>query len=257
MPVNLHYHAFGEGRPIMILHGLFGSSRNWQSIAKKLADNFRIITVDLRNHGQSGHTSSMTYADMAEDIHAFIQTFELNDVSVIGHSMGGKVAMMTALQYKNLIDKLIVIDIAPVKYAHTYEKLFLAMENLPLNKIKNRNEAEKFLDAQINDRWLTQFILQNLRRDVHGFQWQLNLPAIKTNVVHINEFPESDNEAQFDRPTLFLGGEKSDFIRAEHHPAIQNLFPQSQIQILEEAGHMLHIDKPEELLDRIKNFVGR
>jgi len=256
MPAKLHYNIQGEGQAVIILHGLFGSMRNWRSIAKQLAETYKVISVDLRNHGQSEHTDSMTYYDMAGDIYELINTLELDDVAIIGHSMGGKVAMVTALQYEHIIKKLIVIDIAPVSYAHAYEKLFLAMGNLPLNKIKNRDEAEQLLDAGINDRWLTQFLLQNLKRDGKGFKWQLNLLAIRLNIDHISKFPEIDDNAQFDLPTLFLGGAESDFIREEYYETVYGYFPQAQIRMIEKAGHMLHIEQPSIVLKSIKAFLS-
>jgi len=256
MPAKLHYSIQGEGQAVIILHGLFGSMKNWRSIANQLSENYKVVSVDLRNHGRSEHTNSMTYFDMAEDIYALIKTLELNDVSIIGHSMGGKVAMVVSLQYENLIKKLIVIDIAPVRYTHAYEILFLAMGNLPLKNIKNRNEAEKLLDAQINDRWLTQFLLQNLIHNTQGFKWQLNLPAIKLNIDHISQFPEIDNEAQFDLPTLFLGGIESDFICEDYHETIHGYFSQAQIHMIEKAGHMLHIEQPAIVLESIKAFLS-
>jgi len=256
MPAKLHYNIQGEGQAVIILHGLFGSMRNWRSIAKQLAENYKVISVDLRNHGQSEHADSMTYYDMAGDIYELIKTLELDDVAIIGHSMGGKVAMVTALQYEHIIKKLIVIDIAPVSYAHAYEKLFLAMGNLPLNKIKNRDEAEQLLDADINDRWLTQFLLQNLKRDGKGFKWQLNLLAIRLNIDHISKFPEIDDNEQFDLPTLFLGGAESDFIREEYYETVYGYFPQAQIRMIEKAGHMLHIEQPSIVLKSIKAFLS-
>ncbi len=256
MPAKLHYSIQGEGQAVIILHGLFGSKKNWRSIVKQLSNYYKIISVDLRNHGQSEHTDSMTYFDMAEDIYTLIKTLRLNDVSIIGHSMGGKVAMVTSLQYENLIKELIVVDIAPVKYVHAYEKLFLAMGNLPLKNIKNRNEAEKLLDAQINDRWLTQFLLQNLIRDSQIFQWQLNLQAIKLNIAHISQFPEIDDGVQFNLPTLFLGGTESDFIREEYHETVYGYFPQAQIRMIDNAGHMLHIEQPSIVLESIKAILS-
>jgi len=256
MPAKLHYNIQGEGQAVIVLHGLFGSMKNWRSIAKQLAENYKVISVDLRNHGQSEQTDSMTYHDMAGDIYELIKTLELDDVAIIGHSMGGKVAMVTALQYKNIINKLIVIDIAPVPYAHAYEKLFLAMGKLPLNKIKNRNEAEQLLDAEINDRWLTQFLLQNLIRDDKGFKWQLNLLAIRLNIDHISQFPQIDDGVQFNLPTLFLGGAESDFIREEYHETVYGYFPQAQIRMIDNAGHMLHIEQPSIVLESIKAILS-
>lgn len=257
MPVDLHYKSFGQGQPVMILHGLFGSSRNWQTIAKKLADSYQVISVDLRNHGLSKKVDSMTYFEMAEDISHLIKLSGLNNVSIIGHSMGGKVAMITSLLYKDIIQNLVVVDIAPVKYSHTYEKLFLAMNSLPLGNIKNRKDAELYLDNKINDTWLTQFLLQNLIRTDQGYQWQINLSAIELNISHINQFPEIGEYNKFDGAALFIGGVNSEFIKSEFHETIYHYFPAAKIKMMENAGHMLHVEQPEETFNSLKSFLDQ
>ncbi len=239
----------------MILHGVFGSARNWQSFARSLAESHRVITVDLRNHGQSEHADSMTYFDMAEDIHALITDLCLDKVTLIGHSMGGKVAMIAALQKSVLIERLIVLDIAPVKYDRNYTGLFKAMSKLPLNTIKNRNEADQYMNEQINDAWLSQFLLQNLVQADQMFQWQFNLAAIQSNIDYVSDFPALST--QYNGPTLFLGGTESDFINEEYHGAIRNYFPTAAIEMIAQAGHMLHIEQPEVLLDKIKSFLNQ
>ena len=255
MPVDLHYRSFGQGQPVIILHGLFGSSRNWQSIAKKLAEKYKVFTVDLRNHGQSTHVDSMTYFEMADDINYLVKTLELNNVSLIGHSMGGKVAMITSLLYKGVVSNLVVVDIAPVDYFHTYQKLFLAMNTLPLDNIKSRKDAEIYIDEKINDSWLTQFLLQNLSRSDSGFKWQINLPSIELNITHINRFPELKDDLQFDSPSLFIGGANSEFIRPEFHESIYRYFPGARIKMIENAGHMLHVEQPGVTYESIKSFL--
>lgn len=257
MPVDLHYKSFGQGQPVIILHGLFGSSRNWQTIARKLADSYQVTVVDLRNHGQSDHVNSMTYFDMAEDISHLIKLSGLKNVSIIGHSMGGKVAMITSLLYKEIVANLVVIDIAPVKYSHTYEKLFLAMKSMPLGNIKNRKDAELYLDEKINDAWLTQFLLQNLISTDQGYQWQINLSAIELNISDINQFPKIDDNNKYDNQSLFIGGVNSEFIRPEFHAKIYRHFPGAKIKMIENAGHMLHVEQPVETLNSIKSFLDQ
>jgi len=257
MPVKLHYSTLGTGKPVIILHGLFGSSRNWQSVAKALAGEYRVITPDLRNHGQSEHADSMTYTEMAEDVLALIRDQSLEKVSLVGHSMGGKVAMLSALlNSPSLIEKLAVLDIAPVSYEHRYGKLFEAMHNLPLDRIKNRNEAEKILNDQINDIFLTQFLLQNLVKSEKGFEWRFNLRAIQDNIETISSFPEIEPNTKYDKPALFLGGATSHFIQPQYHDDIRKYFPNADIELIENAGHMLHIEQPEVVVDKIRNFLG-
>ncbi|MBI4005158.1 MAG: alpha/beta fold hydrolase [Gammaproteobacteria bacterium] len=255
MSVELHHTIHGEGEPIIILHGLFGSSRNWRSIAGKLAEEYQVITVDLRNHGQSGHVDTMTYSEMADDIHHLMTHLSLDKVSLIGHSMGGKVAMMTVLQKPASIKQLIVLDIAPVRYERSYGKLFAAMENLPLDAIRNRKDAEDYLNRQINDAGLSQFLVQNLVRLDQGFTWRLNLPAIKSSIEYIAAFPVLSEDSHFKGPALFLGGENSDCIQAKHHKIIHDYFPRADIKMIANTGHMLHTERPDTVIEAITAFL--
>lgn len=255
MPVPLHYHSIGDGEPVVILHGLFGSSRNWQSIARALAKNYRVITPDLRNHGRSSHAASMSYTEMAEDILRLLEELALERVNLLGHSMGGKVAMVCALAYPGLIDKLAVLDIAPASYEHRYGKIFHAMHNLPLDKINSRNMAEEILNGQLDDVFLARFLLQNLVRTDNGFEWRINLSAIRNNIELISAFPEIGHKNGFNSPALFLGGENSHFIRPQHRPAILGYFPRAEIDHVKNAGHMLHVEQPQEVTDRLRQFL--
>jgi len=256
MPARLHYNTIGKGKPIIILHGLFGSLRNWKSFAKLLANNYQVITLDLRNHGQSDFTDTMTYPEMADDVMNLIKKLSLENLSLIGHSMGGKVAMINALRHPSLIEKLIVLDIAPVSYTHRYGKLFEAMQDLPLNLVKNRIEAGTILNNQINDTFLTQFLLQNLNRDENGFQWRINLQAILNNIELISGFPDIETAIKYDKPALFLGGNNSHFIQSQYYKTIRDYFPGAVIELIENAGHMLHIEQPEMVVGRIRQFIN-
>jgi Predicted hydrolases or acyltransferases (alpha/beta hydrolase superfamily) len=255
MPVKLHYNITGEGRPVIILHGLFGSSRNWRSLAGKIGRTHRVITIDLRNHGQSGRSPSMTYLEMAGDILSFIVDHALDNVVLMGHSMGGKVAMVCTLLQPLLIAKLLVLDIAPVSYAHRYGKLFYALQNLPLHEIKNRNQAEQKLNELINDPRLSRFLIQNLIKSKTGYQWRLDISTIRNNIKQIGSFPELDSGMRYDRPALFMGGAESHFLQPVHHHAIRKYFPGANIELLEKAGHLLHFEQPLKVLDRITLFL--
>lgn len=256
MTFRLHYNIHGEGIPVIILHGLFGSSRNWQTAAKTLSEDYQVITPDLRNHGQSFHAQSMTYTEMAEDILELIKTNSLDNVCLIGHSMGGKVAMVTALEYPDRINHLAVLDIAPVSYEHRYGKIFSTLQNLPLDRIKNRNEAEQMLNEQFEDLFLVRFLLQNLSRTDNGFEWRINLTAIQENIEHISSFPEPGDKSMFEKPALFLGGEYSQFIQPVHKEPVSRYFPKAEIEYIKNAGHMLHIEKPEVVVERIRQFIN-
>lgn len=256
MPVKLDHNIFGEGEPVIILHGLFGSSRNWQTVARKLSDSYQVITVDLRNHGQSEHADSMTYMDMAGDIIELISDLSLDKVSLIGHSMGGKVAMKTAFEKPSLVKQLVVLDIAPVKYDRNYDVIFETMMNLPLDTIKNRQEAEHHMNEYIQDQWLCNFLLQNLVQTDQGYQWRINISAIRSNSHHVSNFSDMGTDTQYNGPTLFIGGAHSDFILEGHHDIIHGYFPKAEIDTIENAGHMLHIEQADVLVKKIKSFLN-
>ena len=255
MPVKLHHTVHGNGEPIIMLHGLFGFSRNLRSITDRLSERYKVITVDLRNHGQSGHADSMTYIEMADDIILLMEQLSIDYASLIGHSMGGKVAMTAALQNAALIKQLIVLDISPVRYVRAYGKLFAAMESLPLDTIKNRKDAEIYLNRQIDEAGLSQFLLQNLVRADQGFCWRLNLSAIKSNMEHITGFPAMNADTHFDGPVFLLGGEHSDCIEEKYHKIIYDYFPRAKIKMISNAGHMLHTEQPDIVINEIMAFL--
>lgn len=255
MPAKLHYKISGSGEPVLILHGLFGSSTNWRSVARALSDDYQVITPDLRNHGLSEHIDTMTYQEMADDIMQLLDDLSLERITLAGHSMGGKVAMINALLYPDRINRLLVLDIAPADYEHRYGKIFHAMQNLPLDSINNRNEAELILNEQFDDLFLVRFLLQNLVRTENGFEWRINLPAIQDNIDLINSFPQLETGKSFDNPVRFLGGKTSDFITPTHLQTIHKYFPGADVDHVENAGHMLHVEQPEKVLDELRLFL--
>lgn len=255
MSLKLHHSIYGEGEPVLILHGLFGSSTNWRSVARALSDNYRIITPDLRNHGQTGHTDSMTYQEMGEDIIRLLDELSLEHATIIGHSMGGKIAMINALLFPDRIKKLFILDIAPADYEHRYGKIFHVMQNLPLDKINNRNEAEAILNEQFDDLFLVRFLLQNLNRKDGGYEWRINLTAIRNNIDLISTFPELEPGRIFDKPVRFLAGETSRFIQPDHQQIIHRYFPGAKIKYVKNAGHMLHVEQPETVLEEFRLFL--
>ena len=252
----LNYTEYGQGRPIIILHGLFGSSRNWQGIARVLASSHHIITPDLRNHGLSPHTESMSYKEMAEDVISLADHLKLEDIILIGHSMGGKVAMTAALTQSERFSALVIVDIAPVTYDHDYDSLIKAMNSLTLETLHNRSDAEKHLAKTIKQEGLIQFLLQNLIRTEKGFQWRINLKQITANITAITQFPESLQGLSCRLPSLFLGGADSNYLRSIHNPAIYQHFPSAEISMIEGAGHWLHAEKPNDFLKHLKSFIN-
>ena len=254
--ISLNYTEYGQGRPILILHGLFGSNRNWQGIARSLSENHRIITPDLRNHGKSGHADGMSYEEMADDIIFLINNLKLNNVILIGHSMGGKVAMTLALNYPDYISALIIVDIAPVHYNHNFKHLIEAMTSLDLSSLKNRNDAEAELNKVTKEKGVVQFVLQNLIREDNKYCWRINLQQIAFSLTSISQFPEKFETVESRLPTLFLGGSESNYIRSIHNQKIFDYFPSAEIIMLDGAGHWLHAEKPEEFLNHVKTFIN-
>jgi len=256
MSVQLHFETFGAGKPVIILHGLFGSARNWRSIAKRLASEYQVFTVDLRNHGESDHADSMYYMEMVEDIRQFLADRQLDQASLIGHSLGGKIAMAFALEYQERIEKLIVMDIAPVQYQHDFEPLVDAMLALDLDSISSRNQANDILKADIEDGGLRLFLLQNLVHNSQTFQWRINLPAIKAALPDISAFPTFTWSSRHSGPTLFLGGNMSDYIKPEYHEEITSFFPMAEISSISDANHWLHADQPKRVVEKISRFLA-
>lgn len=252
----LNYQEFGQGRPVIILHGLFGSARNWQGIARALAADHHVITPDLRNHGQSPHTDSMTYHEMADDVIRILDKLKIGEAVIIGHSMGGKVAMTAALTEPERFNGLIIADIAPVTYAHDFALLIEAMNSIRLSNITSRANAEAQLEQFIKEKSLVQFIIQNLVRTENGFRWRINLKQISSSMASLGQFPESLQGRSSRLPALFLGGADSNYLRSMHNPAIFEYFPAAEITMIEGAGHWLHADKPNEFLENIKSFIN-
>lgn len=254
--MRLNYTELGQGRPIIILHGLFGSARNWQGIARALAENHHIITPDLRNHGQSPHAQSMSYQEMADDVITIADQLNLKDLIMVGHSMGGKVAMTAALSNPDRFTALAVIDIAPVNYDQDFNVFIAAMNSLKLDTLKSRSQAEETLNKVIDNKGVIQLLLQNLVRTGEGFKWRINLEGIMANLNLIGQFPESLKSISCRIPTLFLGGSESDYLRSIHNPTIYENFPAAEIAMINGAGHWLHAEKPTEFLKQLKTFIN-
>ena len=237
----LAYSEYGsaEGTPVLIVHGLYGSGRNWGVIAKRLSDTRRVITVDMRNHGQSFWSDNHDYADLAEDLAKVIGHFGAS-ADVVGHSMGGKAAMMLALTHPEMLRRLVVGDIAPVTYSHSQIQFIEAMRAVDLDKVTRRSDADAVLAAMGVEPELCSFFTQSL--DVSNRQWRLNLDALEANMPAIMGFPEVSGH--FEKPTLFLSGGISDYLTADHRAKMRSLFPNARFAKLPKAGHWLHADDP-------------
>ncbi len=252
----LHNQEYGEGRPVIILHGLFGSARNWQGIARSLSKNHHVITPDLRNHGKSPHEDTMSYIDMADDVITLCDHLNLSDAILIGHSMGGKVAMTVALTHPEQFSAIVIADIAPFDYEHSFHDLVEAMLKMDLKNLKNRAEAEAKLATISDDNNITQFILQNLIRVDNEFKWRINLKTISSNLSLLSQFPKDLKHRSCHMPSLFLGGSDSHYIKSIHNASIYHHFPAAEITMIEGSGHWLHAEKPKEFLHEVKTFVN-
>lgn len=253
--MKLHYRTMGEGQPIIILHGVFGTSDNWQTFAKQLSDSYQIFLLDQRNHGLSPHDEAFDYHVMAEDLREFIETHKLENPIILGHSMGGKVAMFFAVSYSDQFKKMIVVDIAPRAYPVHHQKILEALGAVKIDQVSSRKEAENQMKPYIADFGIRQFLLKNLKReDNNSFSWKLNLSVIRDNIKRIGEAVEDSRPVE--KPVLFVGGEKSDYIRKEDHSLITRIFPQAHIVAIPGAGHWIHAEQPELLLEQVKQFLA-
>tara|TARA_Y100001960_G_C14759149_1_gene872996 strand:+ start:1834 stop:2616 length:783 start_codon:yes stop_codon:yes gene_type:complete len=257
-PIDLNYEVLGNGeRKLIILHGLFGMGRNWKRIAKMLGDTHQILIVDLRNHGSSPWKNMMTYEIMAADVASLIDKICGGRADVIGHSMGGKTAMALALTHPNKIHRLAVLDISPASYMHDIEQQITAIRSINLNSISRRSEAEKLLIEALSDVDLAKFITFNLRPDSkHRYRWCINLNSIAEHKEKLLDFPIFNNENAFKSDTLFLSGDKSTYIMPHHIKEIARLFPKASITMIENAGHWLHIDNPEQVTTQLNRFFA-
>jgi pimeloyl-ACP methyl ester carboxylesterase len=252
--MQLHFIESGQGRAVILLHGLFGSSDNWHFIAQRLAEKFHVFAVDHRNHGLSPHNAEMNYPLMAADVEKFCVTRGLESALVVGHSMGGKTAMQFALQFPQRVEKLVVADMAPREYAPAHDKIFAALLALDLPSFQTRQQIEDALAPEIPNLVLRRFLLKNLGRNAAGsFIWKINLDSLAKNYLKLGE-PVA-TAAPFAKPTLFIRGGKSNYIKAEDEPLIRELFPRANIQTIVGASHWVHTDEPEKFLRLLLEFL--
>jgi pimeloyl-ACP methyl ester carboxylesterase len=255
MTVVLAAAEYGAGPPVAILHGLYGSARNWAGIARRLAQDFRVIAFDLRNHGASPWAPTMDYPEMAEDLRAAMRTRGHRHYALIGHSMGGKVAMIAALTGKAEIERLAVVDIAPVAYPLGHLAYVQAMRRLDLNAVVRRSDADTALAGAIPDPVERAFLLQNLVLNDGPPRWQLNLAAIETALLALSGFPAMPPGDVYSGPALFIAGETSHYIHPDDETEIRRLFPYAQILRIAEAGHWVHAEQPEAFVNVVVPFL--
>ncbi|WP_240771071.1 alpha/beta fold hydrolase [Nocardioides sp. GY 10113] len=257
----LHTLTLGaQGSPIVFLHGLFGQGRNWQSVGKALADEHRIVMVDLPDHGRSAWTERFDYLEVARRVAEVVPTD--GSATVVGHSMGGKVAMLLALTRPDLVRRLVVSDMSPVRYAETPGGLARyphALNAIDLSTLGSRAEAEELLAPVAPDPAVRAFLLQNLRRDAagEGWRWQANLPLLERDLPAIADWPEDrlDGVAPFGGPVLWVAGGRSSYVTEEYEPAMDRWFPNNRRLVIKDAGHWVHSEQPEIFTEAVRRFA--
>ena len=256
MALDLAYRTFGAGPPLLVLHGLFGSARNWATIAQQLGQSRTAHALDLRNHGESPWSQAMDYPAMADDVAAFMDREGLASAQVIGHSMGGKTAMTLALTHGARITDLVVVDIAPVTYDQRHLAYIQAMAALDLSGLRRRAEADGRLQPQVPDPAVRSFLLHNLVPGRDGFAWRLNLAALETAMGALTSFPSALAGRAFAGRTLFVAGAKSDYLQPSHEPAVRRHFPNAAFATIPGAGHWVHAEAPGPFLSAVETFLG-
>lgn len=254
--MKLHYRELGSGQPMVILHGLFGFSDNWQTHAKRLAEYFRVILVDLRNHGHSEWSDDFSYSLMAADLKELCEDLNLASIVLMGHSMGGKTAMLFAQQHPDLVEKLIVVDMGVKEYPPHHQQILEALNSLNLDQISFRSEAEKHLSKYIDSEGVKQFLLKNIYWEAKGkLAWRMNIDVLQ------REMPEILKKLPFIQetfvPTLFIRGESSGYVLDEDVVELEKYFPDSDLITIEGAGHWVHAEAPDAFLDAVLNFCLR
>jgi pimeloyl-ACP methyl ester carboxylesterase len=255
MTVALHHKEMGQGPPLLILHGLFGTLDNWQTMGRALSNDFTVFLLDLRNHGRSPHVDDHTYPALAEDVRRFMETHWMYDgANVIGHSMGGKTAMQLALTYPELVRRLVVVDIAPKPYQGSHHEILSALDSLPLSEIDSRQAAEEHLARTLPDAGIRQFLMKNLTREKDGrFVWKMNLPVL---LRHYPDVLAPVDGEPFEHPALFLRGGRSAHVLPSDEATIMRLFPAAVIRTLPDAGHWVHADAPMDMLALVRDFLA-
>lgn len=254
--IDLAFSDTGSGRPLVILHGLFGSKRNWAGIAHRLAAVRRVVVPDLRNHGESPWDPRHDYPAMADDVADLIARRIGPPADVIGHSMGGKAAMMLALTRPALVERLVVVDIAPVVSTGTPIEYVQAMRALPVERFTRRSELADALAPAISDRGVRNFLSLNAAATEVGLVWRVNLAALEHDFDKILGFPLIESGRSYLGPALFLTGGRSPYVRTEHRPEIERLFPAAEFETIPAAGHWVHADAPDAFVAAVSRFLA-
>ena len=250
--MQLHYQTLGQGQPLVLLHGLFGSGDNWGTVARHFSQHYQVISVDLRNHGRSPHSASQSYANMADDLLELCDMLSMERIHLLGHSLGGKVAMQFAAQHPDKLEKLIVIDMAMRAYADAHTHLIDAMMAIDLSTLQSRHEADKILSSSIPQTMVRQFLLMNLIKSESQLAWRINLAALKTNYPDLLQ--AVCENAHYEKPCLFIRGEHSDYVQDADIGHIKTSFINTQFASLP-TGHWVHAELPLAFIEVAGNFL--
>ncbi|WP_340679748.1 alpha/beta fold hydrolase [Paraglaciecola sp.] len=254
---NIHYqiHQNGQDIPwILLIHGLFGSLDNLAALRRGLTDEYNVLSIDLPDHGNSLRTTEFSFENYALLIGQLVNELDISNLNVVGHSLGGKIAMQLALSQAELIHRLIVLDIAPVSYSPRHQTVLTGLEHVPLNLINSRQNADQYLQEFVKEPSTRQFLLKSLYQDDTGWHWYFNLALLKRDYAQLSA--GIDTKTQFLKPTLFIKGELSDYLTTEHKAEVMQLFPNSQLKVLANTGHWLHAEKPALCIKMIKSFLA-
>jgi pimeloyl-ACP methyl ester carboxylesterase len=255
MKVELNHKIYGQGDPLIILHGLFGSLDNWATIGRKLGEEYMVYLLDQRDHGKSPHTDEFSYDILSEDLKYFMDDNWVHQSFLVGHSMGGKTAMRFALEYGDMVEKLVVLDMAPRQYSNRHQQVFDAMDAVDFESMESRADAKNVLMEKLGgDQATTAFLLKNIKRlKEGGFSWKMNTKLLRKEYDNI--IAPMPTDKTYDGPCLFVKGGNSAYITEEDNELITSLFPNSNTVTMDNVGHWLHAEKPVELMQLIKEFL--
>ena len=250
---QLYHRELGEGDPLIILHGLFGTSDNWLTLGRRYAEKHKVYLLDQRNHGQSFHDDDFSYEAMATDLERFMTHYKIEEANLLGHSMGGKTAMTFATTRPQRVKKLIVADMGPQFYPVRHHAILKALFSIDLKNLYSRKEADEKLGELIPETGIRQFLLKNLARTPEGFGWKMNLPVIASEIEQVGK--GLNQNSSYKQPALFIRGGRSDYIRDTDLNLIHSIFGNSEVKTLEGAGHWLHAEKPRAFFDITTQFL--
>lgn len=253
--MELHHKVLGAGDTVVILHGLFGMSDNWKTIARRLSDDYSVVTIDLPNHGRSPRLAQFDLPAVAEVLYEFLTSHWMYDIRLVGHSLGAKVAMTFALEYPDMVEKLVCVDMGVHQYQRGHDTIFKALHGVDVVHESSRNQISEKLKTLIPDEGTRLFLMKNLKREEQGFSWKFDLNVLTRDYENIL-MPMTADDA-FDKPTLFVRGGDSAYVDfARHGDGIRQVFPNAEFATIENAGHWVHADQPEELEGALRSFFG-